>query len=89
MKIIGGIREMEIREQSRSQTANQVELMRMVVAEHPDAVAVEVADERSGQRFGNRKCRLGQCLKLGGARQPLWYQIWATWAEHDLKQATI
>ena len=88
MKLIGGIREMEIRERNRPQISNQVELMRAVVAEYPNAIAVEVADERSGQRFGQRHCRLGQCRKLGGARQPLFYQIWATWAKHDLRQVT-
>ena len=79
---------MEIRLQRRPQTAGQVELMRAIVAEHPHAIAVEVADEKTGLRFGRRHCRLGQCQKIGGARQPLWYQIWATWAEFDLKRVT-
>lgn len=84
MKIIGTLAEMEARAERRPQTRGQVEKFRRVLADHPEAIAVECADEKTGARFGRAKKRLGQCAKLGHAAQPLWYQIWATWASADL-----
>ena len=69
----------------RPQRAGQLERARAILLEHPNAVLIEVADERTGVRFGKAKCRVGQCEKIGGARQPQWYQIWASWAEHDTR----
>jgi hypothetical protein len=47
------------------------------------AELVECADEKTGVRFGQAKCRAGHCLKIGsGGRnkgQAHAYQIWAVW----------
>ena len=49
--------------------------------EHPGAVVLRCGDERTGVRFGNRKCRVGRCVKLG--RTTYQHQTWVSWAEHD------
>ena len=87
MNLIGTMAEMEARLVARPQTARQVTAYRAVLAEHPEAVVVTCADERSGCRFGNAARRRGMCIKIGGARQPRWYQAWATWAPADLAEA--
>jgi hypothetical protein len=74
---------------TRRQRAGQLERARRVLAEHPDAVLLEVPDERSGRAFGDRAIRRGQCVKLGGARQPRWYQLWASWAHRDTNVVDI
>jgi len=86
MKLIGTLAEMEARLADRPQTAGQVESYRAVLAEHPEAVVVTCADERTGVRFGKAIRRRGMCRKIGGARQPRWYQAWATWAPADLAE---
>ena len=75
---------MEERLLDRPQTAGQVRAYRAVLAEHPEAVVVICADEFTGVRFGNANCRRGKCRKIGSARQPYFYQAWATWAPRDL-----
>jgi hypothetical protein len=87
MNLIGGMAEMEARLADRHQTAGQVEAYRAVLKDHPDAVVVTCADERTGVRFGQAARRRGMCRKIGGARQPRWYQAWATWAPADLAAA--
>lgn len=67
----------------RPQRAAQLAAARRVLAVHPEAVLLEVADENTGVRFGNAQRRIGRCSKLGGARQPQWYQLWASWAPAD------
>jgi hypothetical protein len=52
--------------------------------EVPDtATLIECADEKTGIRFGQAKCRAGRCLKIGsGGRNKgdaYAYQIWAVW----------
>lgn len=37
------------------------------------------SDEKTGQRFGRRACRIGRCLKLGHSSYK--YQIWADWSQ--------
>lgn len=88
MTVIGRMAEMEARLADRPQTAGQVEAYRVVLAEHPEAIVVTCADERTGVRFGNAARRRGMCRKIGGARQPRWYQAWATWAPADLAEVT-
>lgn len=73
----------------RPQTAGQVAAFIEVLREHPDAIAIECADERTGRRFGLAARRRGMCRKLGGARQPRWYQAWATWAPRDIAAAGL
>jgi hypothetical protein len=80
---------MELRAAHRPQTVGQLALYREVLAEHPEAVVVLCADEKTGVRFGRANRRAGMCRKIGGARQPLWYQAWATWAPADLKMAAV
>jgi hypothetical protein len=87
MHVIGGMEAMEARLADRPQTAGQVEAYRAVLAEHPEAIVVTCADERTGVRFGMAVRRRGLCRKIGGARQPRWYQAWATWAPRDLADA--
>ena len=84
MNVIGTLAEMEKRTETRIQTRGQVAKYRAVLTEHPDAIVVTCADERTGKRFGNAIRRRGMCCKIGGARQPRWYQVWATWAQADL-----
>jgi hypothetical protein len=86
MNVIGTLADMEARLADRPQTARQVEAYRAVLAEHPEAVVVTCADERTGVRFGNASRRHGMCRKIGGARQPRWYQAWATWSQADLAE---
>ncbi len=62
-------------------------MSREILREHPEAIVVECADENTGRRFGLAARRRGMCRKIGGARQPLWYQAWATWAPKDLADA--
>jgi hypothetical protein len=49
--------------------------------EHPNAVVLRCGDERTGVRFGQQKCRLGRCVKLG--RTTYKHQTWVSWADHD------
>jgi len=84
MNLIGTMAEMEARLVDRPRTVGQVAAYRAVLAEHPEAVVVTCADERSGCRFGNAARRHGMCKKIGGCRQPRYYQAWATWAPKDL-----
>lgn len=48
-----------------------------------NAQLVVCGDEKTGQRFGQAKCRAGRCLKIGsGGRNrgsSYSYQIWAVW----------
>ncbi len=76
--------QMVARSRERPQTMNQLMRYHKVLAEHPEAIVCEVCDEYTGERFGKARKRIGQCLKLGGARQPRFYQAWATWAEADI-----
>lgn len=71
-------------EGTRPQRAGQLARAREVLAQHPEAVIVECADEKTGVRFGRARCRAGQCVKLGSCRQPLYYQLWASWALRDI-----
>ena len=44
---------------------------------------VECADERTGRRFGARKCRAGRAQKIGGGGRNRGsryaYQVWVVW----------
>jgi len=79
--------EMLERETRRPNTAGQVVRYREILADHPEAVVILCADENTGKRFGKAACRMDRCRKIGGARQPRWYQAWASWAERDTKTA--
>ena len=70
----------------RPQRVGQLYYATAVLQAHPNAVLIECADERTGQRFGQAHKRAGQCEKLGGARQPRWYQLWASWAPADIRE---
>lgn len=42
----------------------------------------QCADERTGRRYGERKCRRGRCVKLGSGgrnRGQVGYQLWLVW----------
>lgn len=67
----------------RPQRASQLAAAKHTLSEHPDAVLIECADEKTGHRFGDAEKRSGRCRKLGGARQPRYYQLWASWADAD------
>jgi hypothetical protein len=60
------------------------ELWAWDTAEVPEsATLVECADEKTGVRFGQAKCRAGRCLKIGSGGRNKGsnhaYQIWAVW----------
>ena len=76
--------EMTERVVDRPQTAGQLARYREVLQKHPSAIVLFCSDEKTGQRFGRARKRAGQCQKIGGARQPYWYQAWATWSSADI-----
>lgn len=59
----------------------QVERAKAVLAQHPEAVLLVCADEKTGVRFGDRACRRGRAMKLGHTTYS--YQLWASWAARD------
>jgi len=56
----------------------RVEKLAAILAMHPDVKLVRCADENTGVRFGQSKCRVGCCAKIG--RTTYQYQLWAVWA---------
>ena len=67
----------------RADWTGRVERLATVLAEHPDARIEVCRNERTGHRFGNRKCRAGRCSKIGSTStdgQGSGYQLWAVWA---------
>lgn len=73
------------RPQRTGQLARALDILKI----HPEAVLIECADERTGVRFGQAKCRAGRCVKIGSARQPYWYQMWISWAACDVGRAKL
>ena len=77
--------EMMLRATGRRVTANwagRVARLAAVLAEHPDAVVEECANERTGHRYGQRHCRRGRCMLLGHTctdGRGSGYQLWAVW----------
>ncbi len=78
----------ELRQQvagKRWQRKDQLAAYEAVLAVHPQAVFLEVADEHTGCRFGKAQKRAGQCIKVGHAAS-LYYQAWVSWAQADVDQ---
>ena len=57
----------------------QIMRLKTVLDKHPSAILVGCSDERTGQRFGNAKCRAGRAAKIG--QSTFFYQLWAVWEQ--------
>ena len=58
---------------------------REILAAHPEAVIVEIADEWTGTRFGETDKRRGRAIKIGHTTYVS--QTWVSWAACDLAAA--
>jgi hypothetical protein len=50
----------------------------LTIEELARAYFAECADEKTGRRFGEAKCRFGRCAKIGHTTHS--YQLWLVWA---------
>lgn len=69
-------------EQVRAQCERRRVTIAVVREEHPEAVVIACADEKSGARFGRAAVRRGMAIKIGYTTYD--HQIWVSWSPHDV-----